>query len=109
MAMMLVVAAAVAFAGAAGSSVAARAATTFKLPPVRHVFVIMLENESYASTFGDPSADPYLAETLPSQGALLEDYYGTGHESNDNYISIVSPASRRTPTTRATARCTPTS
>jgi hypothetical protein len=61
-----------------------------RLPPVRHVFVIMLENEDYASTFGDPSVDPYLARTLPAEGALLEDYYATGHESNDNYISIVS-------------------
>jgi hypothetical protein len=52
--------------------------------------VIMLENEDYATTFGDPQADPYLAQTLPSQGALLENYYATGHESNDNYISIVS-------------------
>jgi hypothetical protein len=50
----------------------------------------MLENQDYAGTFGDPSADPYLASTLPKQGALLNDYYATGHESNDNYISIVS-------------------
>jgi phosphatidylinositol-3-phosphatase len=59
-------------------------------PPVRYVWVIMLENEDYASTFGDSSADPYLATTLPGKGALLENYYGTGHESNDNYISFVS-------------------
>ncbi|HTR69431.1 MAG TPA: alkaline phosphatase family protein [Mycobacteriales bacterium] len=65
-------------------------AAGFQLPPVRHVFVIMLENENYATTFGDPSADPYLATTLPQQGALLNGYYATGHESNDNYISIVS-------------------
>jgi phosphatidylinositol-3-phosphatase len=64
--------------------------TTFQLPPVRHVFVIVLENQNYAGTFGDPSADPYLASTLPKEGALLNDYYATGHESNDNYISIVS-------------------
>jgi hypothetical protein len=69
---------------------AATTSSTVKLPAVRHVFVIMLENEDYATTFGDPSADPYLATTLPSKGALLEDYYATGHESNDNYISIVS-------------------
>jgi len=69
---------------------ATRAGTTATAPPVRHVFVIMLENESYASTFGDPAADPYLAQTLPAQGALLQDYYATGHESNDNYISIAS-------------------
>jgi len=65
-------------------------AAGFQLPPVRHVFVIMLENENYATTFGDPSADPYLASALPKQGALLDDYYATGHESNDNYISVVS-------------------
>jgi hypothetical protein len=78
------------------------AQATPKLPPVRHVFVIMLENEDYASTFGDPAADPYLARTLPKQGALLKDYYGTGHHSNDNYISLVS-VSPRTRSTRPTA------
>ena len=62
----------------------------YKQPHIRHVWVIMLENEDYASTFGEPASDPYLAQTLPSEGALLEEYYATGHESNDNYISIVS-------------------
>jgi phosphatidylinositol-3-phosphatase len=72
---------------ASNPAVAVRA---FRAPRIRHVFVIVLENEDYASTFGDPEADPYLAQTLPSQGALLENYYATGHESNDNYISLVS-------------------
>jgi hypothetical protein len=63
---------------------------TYRTPKVRHLFVIVLENQGYGSTFGNPSADPYLAETLPAQGALLENYYATGHESNDNYISLVS-------------------
>jgi hypothetical protein len=62
----------------------------FKLPRVKHVFVIVLENKGYETTFGNPAADPYLAQTLPAQGALLENYYATGHESNDNYISLVS-------------------
>jgi len=66
------------------------AASRPSLPPIRHVFVIVLENESYASTFGDPSADPYLARTLPSKGVLLTQDYGSGHESNDNYIALVS-------------------
>lgn len=57
---------------------------------IGHVFVITLENEGYSATFGNPSADPYLASTLPSQGALLTQYYGTGHESNDNYVSMIS-------------------
>jgi phosphatidylinositol-3-phosphatase len=66
----------------------ARAATT--LPKVKHVWVIMLENEGYASTFGEPAADPYLAATLPSRGALLENYYATAHVSAPNYIALVS-------------------
>jgi hypothetical protein len=60
------------------------------VPHVGHVFVIVLENESSTSTFGDPSADPYLASTLPSEGAFLPNFYATGHASNDNYISMVS-------------------
>ena len=68
--------------------VAAPAAGT--LPAIRHVFVIVLENESSSATFGNPAADPYLAQTLVSEGAYVPDYYGTGHASNDNYISMVS-------------------
>jgi phosphatidylinositol-3-phosphatase len=72
------------------TSGAAPAKKAFALPPIKHIWVIVLENQDYAGTFGDPAADPYLATTLPSEGALLEDYYATGHESNDNYISLVS-------------------
>ncbi len=66
------------------------AATKAALPPVRHVFVIVLENEGYAATFGSPEADPYLATTLVKQGAKLTNYYGIGHFSNDNYIALIS-------------------
>jgi hypothetical protein len=30
---------------------------------------------------------PYLSKTLPFQGVLLNQYYGTGHVSLDNYIA----------------------
>ena len=60
------------------------------LPGIRHVFVIMLENEGYADTFGTPSHDPYLATTLPSQVHCCKNYYGIGHFSNDNYVGFVS-------------------
>lgn len=59
-------------------------------PPVRHVFLIVLENQDYGATFGDPSADPYLARTLRRRGALLTQYYAIGHNSLDNYLAIVS-------------------
>jgi hypothetical protein len=80
----------IALLSACGASTAKQASHPFKLPPVKHVFVIMLENESYGSTFGDPAAYPYLAGTLVKRGELLKDYYATGHDSNDNYVSIVS-------------------
>ena len=50
----------------------------------------MLENNGYAATFGSPTKDPYLAKTLPSKGALLKNYYGIGHYSNDNYAAFIS-------------------
>jgi hypothetical protein len=75
---------------AATATASASKPKAFRLPKVKHVFVIVLENQGYEATFGNPSADPYLAQTLPAQGALLENYYATGHESNDNYVSLVS-------------------
>jgi hypothetical protein len=60
------------------------------LPPIKHVFVIWMENKDYGVTFGAQSPAPYLARTLPSMGALLPEYYAIGHLSLDNYIALVS-------------------
>ncbi len=87
---IVMAAAVVALLAGSASSSARKAKQAYQLPPVKHVFVIMLENESYSSTFGDPSAFPYLAGTLVKRGVLLRNYYATGHDSNDNYISLVS-------------------
>jgi hypothetical protein len=57
---------------------------------VKHVFVITLENKSYDDTFGTSTQDPYLRGTLVPMGALLTQYYATGHVSLDNYISMIS-------------------
>jgi len=74
-----------------GSACGATAATAEPgLPPIRHVFVLVLENQSYALTFGHDTAAPYLARTLPSRGALLTQYYAIGHASLDNYVAMVS-------------------
>jgi hypothetical protein len=66
------------------------AAAASGLPAIRHVFIIVEENENASSTFGPNSPAPYLAKTLRAQGAFVPNYYGTGHESNDNYISMIS-------------------
>ena len=60
------------------------------LQAVHHVFVLVLENEPYRITFGKHSPAPYLAHTLPKQGAMLSQYYGIGHHSLDNYDAIIS-------------------
>jgi len=67
--------------------------------PFKHVFVIVLENEGYDTTFGPNSKAPYLSKTLPAQGVLLTQYFGTGHASLDNYIAMIS-GQAATPETR---------
>ena len=65
------------------------------LQRVKHVFIITLENKNYDVTFGTSTQAPYLNSTLRPMGALLTNYYGTGHVSLDNYIAMISrrPAS----------------
>src|SRR3954451_20141474 len=59
-------------------------------PPIKHVWVVVLENKDYDATFAPASKAPYLAKTLVRQGQLLTQYHGIGHESLDNYIAMVS-------------------
>jgi hypothetical protein len=61
-----------------------------EVPHLNHVFIVVLENEDAADTFGDKTEIPYLANTLAGQGAFVRNYYATGHLSLDNYISMVS-------------------
>jgi len=74
----------------APQSSSAASAIREPLPPIRHVFVLMLENQSYRATFDSGSQAPYLARTLPARGALLTHYYAIGHASLGNYIALVS-------------------
>src|SRR5580704_12028810 len=57
---------------------------------IKHVWLIILENKSYDATFSGLNQNTYLWKTLPAQGVLLKNYYGTGHSSQDNYLSMVS-------------------
>jgi hypothetical protein len=60
------------------------------LPPIRHVFLLVLENMTYSHTFAPDSDAPYLASVLPAQGVLLRQYYAIGHASLDNYVAMIS-------------------
>jgi phosphatidylinositol-3-phosphatase len=78
-----------AVAAGVGLACASAQAATVR-PPVKHVWIIVLENQDYETSFGPKSPAPYLSKTLPTQGELLTHYYGTGHESLDNYVTMVS-------------------
>jgi phospholipase C len=75
---------------AASLSFGAASAGAATLPPIKHVWIVVLENKNYDATFGAAAGSPYLANTLTSQGQLLTQYYGIGHHSLDNYIAMVS-------------------
>ena len=58
-------------------------------PPIKHVFIIVLENEEFEDSFGERSPAAYLKE-LPKQGAILPNYYATSHASLGNYLALIS-------------------
>lgn len=59
------------------------------IPHFDHVVVLTEENENASETFKAGSKAPYL-NSLKKKGVFLPNYYGTGHASLDNYISMVS-------------------
>lgn len=78
---------------AGGSTTTSATSTTtpgYGLPPIRHVFLIVLENKSYTETWGPDPGAPYLGTTLRAEGNLLSGYYATSHDSLGNYIAMVS-------------------
>jgi phospholipase C len=81
-------------AGIAGAPAPRPAAATTPsaaaLPPIRHLFVINLENKGFTETWGAGSKAPYLSRTLRSQGVLLTQYYGIAHNSLPNYLAQIS-------------------
>jgi hypothetical protein len=68
----------------------------------RHVFLVVLENEGFETTFGKNSAARYLSTELTSKGELLTQYFAIGHFSLDNYIAMVSG---QAPTKETQADC----
>jgi hypothetical protein len=71
-------------------AVAAADKVGLKPGKIKHVWLIILENKSYDASFTGLNNNTYLWKTLPSQGVLLKNYFGTGHFSLDNYVAMVS-------------------
>jgi hypothetical protein len=60
------------------------------LPPIKHVFLVMLSDQGYQQSFGPHSAFPYLAKTLRKQGELLANYYAVAPSPLSNGIAVLS-------------------
>jgi hypothetical protein len=60
-------------------------ANAASLPPIRTVFVILMENESLSSIKGNTDA-PYINNVLLPQASHCEQYYAIGHPSLPNYL-----------------------
>jgi hypothetical protein len=60
------------------------------MPAIHHVFVIVLENQGFDTTFDAHSRAPYLADTLREAGAFLRQYHGIAHWSLGNYLAMIS-------------------
>jgi hypothetical protein len=86
--------------GGAGSGSGSGSAS--KLPPVKHVFLIVLADQPYAAVFGPASKAPYLAKTLEKQGELLVRYYAVAHDELANGIALISGQG---PTAETAANC----
>lgn len=60
------------------------------LPPIKHVFLIVLGENSFEEAFGETSPAPYLAQTLAGKGELLANYYGVTKGELANQIALLS-------------------
>lgn len=87
-----------------GSESEAAAKAPAKLPPIEHVFLIVLDDAAYAEVFGPESKSRYLTHELERRGELLVRYYAVAHEQLADGIALVSGQG---PTT-ATAEDCPT-
>jgi hypothetical protein len=60
------------------------------LPPVKHVFLIVLSDRGFAHSFGAGSASGYLGSGLRRQGELVQNYYAVAGAPLANEIALIS-------------------
>lgn len=61
-----------------------------KLPAIKHVFLVMLDEVPYAESFGPEGKSRYLSHTLEAKGELLERYYAVAHQQLPDGIALIS-------------------
>jgi hypothetical protein len=60
------------------------------LPPIQHVFLIVLADHDFEESYGPSSTATYMAKTLPEKGELLPNYYAVTTGDLANEIALVS-------------------
>jgi len=86
----------------AGQSAEAQGGGASKLPPIKHVFLITLSDQPYATVFGPDSSAHYLTGTLEKRGELLVRYDAVAHEELANEVALLSGQG---PTAQTAANC----
>jgi phosphatidylinositol-3-phosphatase len=72
------------------------------LPPIQHVFVIVLGDHGFEEGFGESSQSTYLSKTLPAKGELLSNYYAVTQGDLANEVALISGQG---PTPATVANC----
>jgi hypothetical protein len=87
--------------GNSGGSNNGGSANPFGLPPIKHVFVVVLSSQGYSQTFGSKSS--YFGTALARQGEVLAQYYGAAAGGSlANEIALISGQG---PTPQTMANC----
>jgi phosphatidylinositol-3-phosphatase len=60
------------------------------LPPVTHVFLVVLGDRGFEETYGEGAQATYLSQALREQGELLENYYAVTQGDLANEIALLS-------------------
>jgi hypothetical protein len=60
------------------------------LPPIKHVFLIVLSGQGYNQSFAATTGHPYISGTLRKQGELVTQYYGVASSSLASEIALTS-------------------
>ena len=74
--------------GSSHSAVAPKPVAQASIPPLEHVFIIVMENQPYANIVGNPQA-PYL-NSLIGKYSLANNYHAVLHPSLPNYLALTS-------------------
>jgi hypothetical protein len=59
------------------------------LPPIQHVFVIVLADHGFEETYGPSSTVTYFSKVLAEKGELLSNYYGVTSGDLANEVALI--------------------